>query len=147
MTSSIRHFDQLWRDRAGLPGVNRVTLVGIVGRDPEMRFTTSGDAVAAFRLMVARTWASAHGGRGNSVDWFNIIAWHQLAEASCQRLRKGSPVYIEGRLQQRTWIDDTGATQQRIEIVATEIAPLDDRPPNTSSRPGRRPGHVQRGNS
>ncbi len=122
-----------------LPSVNRVTLVGVVGRDPEMRFTTSGDAVAAFRLMVARTWGPPRPGRGDHVDWFNIIAWHQLAEICCQRLRKGYPAYVEGRLQQRTWTDESGATQQRIEIVATEIAPLGDPSSRPAPRTGRRP--------
>ena len=103
-----------------------MTLIGVLGRDPEMRFTAAGDAVAAFSVSTARDWVSAAGEQQRATDWFNVFAWHRLAELSRERLHEGSVVFVEGRLQSRSWTDESGTAQQRIEIVASQIVPLAD---------------------
>lgn len=138
MSSFARTSSDRSLDEGAFPSLNRVTLIGVVGRTPEMRFTSSGVAVAAFRIMTKRSWDQGRAGRSNNVDWFNVIAWEELAETCCATLRKGSPVFVEGHLQQRTWMDESGATQQRIEIVATEIVALADRRTGVTRRSGQR---------
>jgi single-strand DNA-binding protein len=105
--------------------LNKVMLIGQLGRDPEMRYTAVGDPVTAFSLATTRTWATADGEHHEAVDWFNVIAWHHLAEVCSEQLRKGSRVFVEGRLQTRSWQDDAGDLHYRTEIVATEVIPLE----------------------
>jgi single-strand DNA-binding protein len=108
-------------------GLNKVILIGSVGRDPEMRFTPSGRPVTSFSMSVSRTWLSADGERREETEWFNIVAWGQLAEICKQHLTRGQFVYIEGRLQTRGWEDDQGKKHFRTEVVASEMLVLGDR--------------------
>lgn len=107
--------------------LNKVLIIGRLGRDPEMRFTPSGRPVTTFSVGTSRTWNTADGERKTETEWFNIVAWSALAEICKQYLTKGQLVYIEGRLQTRHWEDSEGNKHNTIEIVANEMIMLDDR--------------------
>jgi single-strand DNA-binding protein len=98
--------------------VNRVILVGRLGRDPETRFTTSGQAVANFSLATDETYKDRSGERQKRTEWHKLVAWGKLAELAQQYLKKGSLIYVEGRLQTREWEKD-GQKRQTTEIVLT----------------------------
>ncbi len=108
-------------------GLNKVMIIGRLGRDPEMRYTPSGRPVTSFSVATTRSWLSADGERREETEWFNVVAWAQLAEICKQHLVKGSPVYVEGRLQTRSWEDPDGKKHYRTELVANEMILLGDR--------------------
>lgn len=87
-------------------GLNKVMIIGNLGRDPEMRFTPTGKSVANFSVACNRSCKSKDGERHAETEWFNVVTWGKLAEISKQILKKGSLVYVEGRLQSRTWQDN-----------------------------------------
>ncbi len=106
-------------------GLNKVMLIGYLGSDPEMRFTASGRAVATFNLAVSRGWTNNEGERQEETEWFHIVVWGRLAELCKKRLHKGSRVYLEGRLQTRSWETPEGNRHYRTEVVAQELVFLD----------------------
>jgi single-strand DNA-binding protein len=108
-------------------GLNKVMIIGRVGRDPEMRYTPSGRPVTTFSIGTSRTWNTSEGERRNETEWFNVVSWSNLAEICKQYLIKDRLVYIEGRLQTRHWDDQEGQKHSATEIVATEMIMLDDR--------------------
>jgi single-strand DNA-binding protein len=108
-------------------GLNKVMIIGRLGRDPEMRYTPSGRPVTTYSVATSRTWNTSEGERRVETEWFNIVAWGNLAEICKQYLVKGQQVYIEGRLQSRTWDDDKGNKHTSVEIVASEMIMLGDR--------------------
>lgn len=108
-------------------GLNKVMIIGRVGRDPEMRYTPSGRPVTTFSVGVSRSWTSADGERHEETEWFNVIAWENLAEICNSYLSRGQSVYIEGRLQTRTWEDAEGSKQSTTELVAREMIVLSER--------------------
>jgi single-strand DNA-binding protein len=108
-------------------GLNKVQIIGHLGKDPEMRYTPSGKPVTTFTAAVSRSWNSADGERHSETEWFNIVAWGNLAEICKQYLTKGQQVYIEGRLQTRRWDDKEGLKHTNVEIVANEMMMLGDR--------------------
>ena len=108
-------------------GLNKVLLIGHLGCDPEMRYTPSGRPVTSFSLATSRSWTSADGERREETEWFNIVAWGNLAEICKQYLSNGQQVYIEGRLQTRSWEDETGKKHFRTEVVASEMIMLGNR--------------------
>jgi single-strand DNA-binding protein len=108
-------------------GLNKVMIIGRVGRDPEMRYTPSGRPVTTFSISVSRAWNTSDGGRRTEVEWFNVVAWSNLAEICKQYLAKDRLVYIEGRLQTRHWDDPEGNKHTATEIVANEMILLDER--------------------
>jgi single-strand DNA-binding protein len=108
-------------------GLNKVMIIGHLGKDPEMRYTPSGRPVTTFTVAVSRTWNSADGERHSETEWFNVVAWGNLAEICKQYLVKGQQVYIEGRLQTRRWDDKEGQKHTSVEIVANEMMMLGDR--------------------
>jgi single-strand DNA-binding protein len=114
-------------------GLNKVMIIGNLGRDPEMRYTPTGRPVTTFTVATSRSWNSANGERHTETEWFNIVAWSNQAETCKQYLIKGQQVYIEGRLQTRHWEDKEGVKRATVEIVAAEIIMLGDR---------REPNHV-----
>ena len=89
-------------------GLNKVMIIGHLGRDPEMRYTPSGRPVTTFAVATSRSWSSMDGERHQETEWFNVVAWGNLAEICKQYLTKGQQVYIEGRLQTRKWEDKEG---------------------------------------
>jgi len=107
-------------------GLNKVLIIGIVGRAPEMRYTPSGRPVTSFSVAVSRTWKSNDGERREETEWFNVVAWGGLAEICNARLGQNQQVYIEGRLQTRGWEDDDGKKHFRTEVVASEMVILND---------------------
>jgi single-strand DNA-binding protein len=102
-------------------GLNKVMILGNLGRDPEMRYTPSGRPVTTFSVAVSRTWNTADGERHTETEWFNVVAWSKLAETCKQYLAKGKQVYIEGRLQTRRWEDKEGVKHSTVEVVAAEM--------------------------
>jgi single-strand DNA-binding protein len=108
-------------------GLNKVMIIGHLGRDPEMRYTPSGKPVTNFSVATSRSWTTSDGEHRNETEWFNVVAWSSLAEICNQYLVKGQQVYIEGRLQTRHWEDDNGKQHSSIEIVANEMIMLGKR--------------------
>src|SRR6476661_2418609 len=104
--------------------LNKVTLLGHVGRDPEMRYTASGAAVTSFTVATNRMTRAADGSSQEETEWHPVVAWDKLAETCNQDLHKGSKVYIEGRLQTRSWEQD-GQKRYKTEIIAYEMIMLD----------------------
>jgi len=102
-------------------------VIGHVGRDPEMRYMPSGRPVTSFSVATTRSWTNAEGERREETEWFNVVAWGNLAEICKQHLRKGQQVYIEGRLQTRSWEDQEGRKRFRTELVANEMILLGSR--------------------
>lgn len=108
-------------------GLNKVMIIGHLGRDPEMRYTPSGRPVTSFSVVTTRSWTSAEGERHEESEWFNVVAWGNLAEICNQYLSKNQQVYVEGRLQTRGWEDEDGKKHYRTELVASEMIVLGDR--------------------
>ncbi|HEY3313519.1 MAG TPA: single-stranded DNA-binding protein [Anaerolineales bacterium] len=108
-------------------GLNKVMIIGHLGREPEMRYTPSGRPVTTFTVATSRSWNTVDGERHSETEWFNIVAWGNLAEICKQYLTKGQQVYIEGRLQTRRWEDKEGNKHSSVEVVANEMMMLGDR--------------------
>lgn len=108
-------------------GLNRVQIIGNLGRDPEMRYTPSGSAVTNFTVAVNRMRRGAENNLIEETEWFRVVAWEKLAETCDRYLRKGSQVYIEGRLQSRKYTDKDGIERTTVEIVANEMLMLGGR--------------------
>jgi single-strand DNA-binding protein len=108
--------------------LNKVQLIGNLTRDPELRYTPNGTAVCSFGLATNRSWASGdEGERKEETEFHRIVAWNKLAELCSQLLTKGRKVYIEGRLQTRSWEGPEGEKRQATEIVAEDMMLLDSR--------------------
>ena len=114
-------------------GLNKVMIIGHLGRDPEMRYTPSGRPVTTFTVATSRSWNTVDGERHQETEWFNVVAWGNLAEICKQYLTKGQQVYIEGRLQTRHWDDKEGNKHSSVEIVANEMMMLGDRRDSNST--------------
>ncbi|RME49045.1 MAG: single-stranded DNA-binding protein [Caldilineae bacterium] len=108
-------------------GLNKVMIIGNVGREPELRFTANGKPVTSFSVAVSRRWTDSRGQRREETEWFNVVAWGNLAEICSRYLVKGGQVYVEGRLQTRSWEDEQGQRQYRTDVVANEVTILDRR--------------------
>ena len=108
-------------------GLNKVMVIGNIGRDPEMRYTPSGKPVTSFSLASSRSWTAPDGERREETEWFNVVTWGNLAEICNQKLFKSQQVYVEGRLQTRSWEDDRGQRHFRTEVVASEMIILGPR--------------------
>ena len=117
-------------------GLNKVMLIGNLGRDPEMRYTPSGRPVTTFTLATSRNWNSSDGEKHTETEWFNVVAWGNLAEICKQYLTKGQQVYIEGRIQTRRWENKEGVKNVTIEIIASEMMILGDRKDINQSQNG-----------
>ena len=102
-------------------GLNKVMVIGKVGCDPEMRYMPNGKPVTSFSVSTSRSWTNSEGEHREETEWFNVVAWSNLAEICKQHLRKGQQVYIEGRLQTRSWEDREGKRRFRTELVANEM--------------------------
>ncbi|MFT5758941.1 MAG: single-strand DNA-binding protein [Alteromonadaceae bacterium] len=109
-------------------GVNKVIVVGNLGQDPEVRFMPNGSAVANFTVATSETWKDKQTGeQKEKTEWHRIVIYQRLAEIAGEYLKKGSKVYLEGRLQTRKWQNQQGADQYTTEIVANEMQMLDSR--------------------
>jgi single-strand DNA-binding protein len=107
--------------------VNKVILVGRLGRDPETRYTSGGQAVANFSVATDETYKDRNGERQKRTEWHKIVVWAKQAEIAQQYLKKGSLVFIEGRIQSREWQDKEGQKRTSFEIVATNFRMLGGR--------------------
>ena len=108
-------------------GLNKVQIIGHLGKDPEMRYTPSGKPVTTFTVAVSRSWNTGDGERHNETEWFSVVAFGSLAETCKTYLAKGKQVYVDGRLQTRRWDDKEGVKHTSVEIVANEMIMLSDR--------------------
>jgi single-strand DNA-binding protein len=120
--------------------LNKVMIIGNLGRDPEMRYTPSGQAVTQFTVAVNRNYKGQDGNWQEETEWFRVVTWGPLAERTAEYLRKGRKVYVEGRLQTRQWEDQQGQKRYTTELVANTVTALDPRPqgeapPPPSDRP------------
>ena len=113
--------------------VNKIILVGYLGKDPEQRFTQSGRPVTSFTLATSERWKVDDGEREQRTEWFNVVAWNRLAEVCKTYLGKGSRVYLEGRVQSRSYETENGK-QRTLEVVASVVKMLDSAK-NGSSMP------------
>jgi len=111
-----------------MPALNRVQLIGRLGKDPESRLTPNGKKVTHFSLAVSNRWKSAGGEAKESTEWVNIEAWERLSEICEQYLRKGSLVFLEGRLKTDKYEDKGGETKYYTKVVALSMQMLDKKP-------------------
>ena len=102
-------------------GVNKVILVGNLGKDPEVRYTPSGQAVANFTIATNENWTDKQGQKQERTEWHRIVVWGKVAELCGEYLSKGRQVYIEGRLQTRDWTNKEGVKQYTTEVVANPV--------------------------
>ncbi len=107
--------------------VNKVILIGNLGQDPELRYTSAGVAVATFTLATNESWKDQDGNTQERTQWHNLVAWRKLAEICGEYLKKGSRIYVEGRLQYRTYDDKNGVKRYVTEIVLDQMMMLDSR--------------------
>jgi single-strand DNA-binding protein len=105
--------------------LNKVMLIGNLGRDPEIRYTNAGSSVANYSIATTDRWTDRQGQKQERTEWHDIVAFDRLADLSQNYLRKGSNVFIEGRLQTRSWEDNEGQKKYRTEVVANVIQFLD----------------------
>jgi single-strand DNA-binding protein len=110
-------------------GLNKVMIIGNLGKDPEMKYTPQGTPITTFSVAVSRTRKGPDGQPIDETEWFRVVAWEKLAETCNEYLRKGSKVYIEGRLQTRKYTGQDGQERQMVEVVANEMQMLDSRQP------------------
>jgi single-strand DNA-binding protein len=116
-----------------MSSLNKVMLIGNLGRDPEIRYTTDGTPVANFSLATSENWTDKNGTRQEHTEWHSIVAWKQLADICKKYLSKGRQVYIEGRIQTREWNDREGNKRRTTEVVATQMVLLGSRTQSTDT--------------
>lgn len=104
--------------------LNKIMLIGNLGRDPELQVTSDGTPVTKFSLAVSRSYKTKTGETRDETEWFNIVAWDKLAETCEKYLHKGSKVYIEGRIQQRKYTDKEGIQRTSVEVIASNMEML-----------------------
>lgn len=114
-------------------GVNKVILIGRLGGDPEVRYTTNGGAVANFNLATNENWTDKNGQKQERTEWHRVVIWGKMAELCGQYLSKGRQAYVEGRLQTREWNDKEGNKRYTTEIVAQSVQFLGGPGERTSS--------------
>ncbi len=129
-------------------GVNKVILIGNLGQDPEVRFLPSGNPVANLRLATTDTWMDKQSGqRQERTEWHTLVMFNKLAEIGQQYLKKGSKIYIEGRLQTRKWQGQDGQDRYSTEIVVNDMQMLDSRGGGDIPQSGNQAGGYQGGQS
>jgi single-strand DNA-binding protein len=122
-----------------MASVNKVILIGNLGRDPELRYTQNGQAVANFTLATNERFSTKDGDKQERTEWHRIVAWGRTGELCAQYLSKGRSVYLEGRLQTREWEDKEGQKRKTTEIVATTVQFLGGRGEGGSGGPSSGP--------
>jgi single-strand DNA-binding protein len=108
--------------------LNKAMIIGNLGRDPEMRYTPNGQAVTQFTVAVNRNYRDSNNEWKEETEWFRVVAWGPLAERTAENLRKGRKVYVEGRLQTRSWEDKDGQKRYTTELIANTVTSLEPRP-------------------
>ena len=110
-----------------MANLNKVTLIGRLGQDPEIRYTQSGSAVASVNIATNDYWTDKQGEKQEKTEWHSLVFWGKLADRAQSYLKKGSQVYVEGRLQTSNWEDQQGQKHYKTEVVVTNIQFLDSR--------------------
>ena len=116
-------------------GVNKAVILGNVGNDPELRFMSNGKAVANFTVATSEQWKDQQGQKQERVEWHRMVAYDKLAEIIGQYVKKGSKLYLEGKLQTREWTDQQGQKKYTTEIIVSEMQMLDGKPQQGSQQP------------
>lgn len=111
-----------------MASVNKAIILGNLGKDPELRYTPSGQAVTSLRIATTEKYKDKSGVLQSRTEWHNVVCWGRLAEIARDYLKKGSPVYIEGRIQYRSYDDKDGIKRYQTDIVATGMQLLGGRP-------------------
>ena len=123
-----------------MASVNKVILIGNLGRDPELKYMSSGDAVCSIRLATTSSWKDKNSGeRKEETEWHSVVFYKQLAEIVGQYCKKGKSIYVEGRLKTRKWQDKDGADRYTTEIVADQMQLLGNRDDASGSSPAPAP--------
>ena len=117
-----------------MSSLNKVMLIGNLGKDPEVRYTPDGTPVATFSLATSENWTDKSGTKQERTEWHTVVVWRKLAEICKRYLTKGRQVYIEGRIQSREWNDKEGNKRRTTEIIATQMVMLGSR--QQASAPG-----------
>ena len=123
---------------SNMASVNKVIVLGNLGKDPEVRHLPNGDAVCNFSLATTESWKDKNGQKQDKTEWHNIVLFRKLAEIAGEYLKKGRPAYIEGRLQTRKWTDKEGKERYTTEIIGEQMQMLggkDDTKLNTPEAP------------
>ena len=120
--------------------LNKMLVIGNVGRDPEMRYTPNGSAVTSFSLAVNRYYTPQGGERQEETEWFRVTAWNRLAETCNNYVTRGMKIYVEGRLKSSTWVAQDGQTRFTNEIIASTVQFLTPRGGYGGPPPGGEPG-------
>jgi single-strand DNA-binding protein len=108
-------------------GINKVTLIGNLGQDPELKYTPSGVAVANVSIATSESWKNAEGEAQEKTEWHRLVFWRKLAEVVGQYLKKGSKIYVEGKLQTRSWETENNEKRYTTEVVVFDMQMLDSR--------------------
>ena len=117
--------------------VNRVILVGRLGKDPELSYLASGQSVAKFSMATSRRFKDKSGEWKEETEWHNIVAWGKLGELCSQHLKKGRQAYVEGQIRSHSWEDREGKKRTAVDIVADSVVPLGSRAEETGGEPAR----------
>ncbi len=125
-----------------MASVNKVILIGNLGRDPELRYTKDGRGVANFTLATNERWRDKDGNNQERTEWHRVVVWGKDAENCAQYLQKGRSVYVEGRLQTREWEDRDGNKRQTTEVVAQAVRFLGGRGEGGGQRPASPPPNL-----
>jgi single-strand DNA-binding protein len=120
-------------------GVNKVILVGNLGADPEVRYSSTGTAVANFRIATSENWTNKEGGKETRTDWHRVVAFGKLGEICAEYLSKGKQVYVEGKLRTRSWEDKEGNKRWITEVVASNMVMLGQAPEGGGGPSAREP--------
>jgi len=107
--------------------LNKVMIIGNLGRDPELRYTSGGTPVADFSVATTERWKNADGEQQEHTEWHNVVVWRRLAEVAGEYLKKGSRVYVEGKIRTRSWEGQDGNKRYKTEILADSFIMLDSR--------------------
>ncbi len=115
-----------------MASVNKVILIGNLGKDPETRYMPNGDAVTNITLATTETWKDKNGEKQEKTEWHRVTFYRKLAEIAGEYLKKGRPVYVEGRLETRKWTDKAGVERYTTEVIATDMKMLGSKPGGTT---------------
>ncbi len=125
-----------------MAGINKAILIGNLGKDPDLRYTPGGQPVATFSLATSEKWKDKDGNMQDKTEWHNIVVWGRMAELAKEYLAKGRQVYIEGRIQTRSWDDKDGNKRYTTEIVARQMQFLGGRDAGPKDIPAGAPGEA-----
>jgi single-strand DNA-binding protein len=126
-----------------MASINKVILIGSLGRDPETRYMPNGEAATNFSMATSENWKDKQGQKQERTEWHNIVMYRKLAEIAGEYLKKGAPVYIEGKLQTRKWQDKEGNDRYTTEIIADQMQMLGGKTSANNDIPEDRPERNQ----